>query len=148
MKLSIISKCLSSISSVSKPNFDEMQRLNIIERSASKCDDIGAILLNDGDGTLVGNIRIVARDDQQKIVRAIYGKWIGEDEDCSWAKLAWCLRRVRLNPLATEIEQCFRLPQRQHPMPYQQQQQQQQHPMPYQQQDAASNVNVTVSTNQ
>ena len=107
---------------ISKPNFDEMQKLNIIVKSASKYDDIGAILLKEKEGEEVGNMRAVARDDPQKIVRAIYQQWMQEDEDCSWEKLVWCLRRVRLNPLATEIEQCFRLPQRQHPMPYQQQQ--------------------------
>ena len=96
--------------SVSRPNFPEMQKLNIIAKSASKCDDIGAILLNDEDGTLVGNMRAVARGDEQKTVRAIYKQWMQEDEDCSWAKLAWCFRRVSLNPLAAVIEQHFGLP--------------------------------------
>ena len=78
---------------LSRPNFTEMHQLNIIVRSASKCDDIGAILLNDEDGALVGNFREVARDDPQKIVRSIYQQWMREDEHFSWAKLAWCLRR-------------------------------------------------------
>ena len=45
----------------SRPNFTEMQQLNIIVRSASKCDDIGAILLNDEDGALVGNFKEMTR---------------------------------------------------------------------------------------
>ena len=87
-----------------------MQKLKIIAKSANKYREIGDILLKDGDGTEVGNMKTVERDNPQLIVRAIYKQWMQEDEHCSWAKLAWCLRRVSLNPLAADIEQRYGLP--------------------------------------
>ncbi|CAI8010211.1 hypothetical protein GBAR_LOCUS6741 [Geodia barretti] len=40
----------------------------------------------------------------------IYERWIQENEDHSWKKLALCFGDVQLNPLARDIEQHFGFP--------------------------------------
>ena len=88
----------------------EGRSVRIIERSASKYRDIGTILLKDDTGAVVQAIQETARDNPVEAVRMIYEKWIQEDEDHSWKKLAKCFRDVQLNPLARDIEQHFGLP--------------------------------------
>ena len=83
--------------------------IRILTRSAVKYRDIGTILLKDS-GAIVEAIRETARDNPVVAVRMIYERWIQEDEDHSWKKLAKCFRDVQLNPLARDIEQHFGLP--------------------------------------
>ena len=86
------------------------QHIRIIETSAVKYRDIGTILLKDDTGAIVTGIAQTARDNSFEAVRMIYERWIQENEDHSWKKLIQCLRKVRLNSLAGEIEQHFTLP--------------------------------------
>ena len=86
------------------------RHIRILERSAMKYRDIGTILLKDDTGAIVTGIAQTARDNSFVAVRMIYEKWIQENEDHSWKKLALCLRDVQLNPLARDIEQHFTLP--------------------------------------
>ena len=82
----------------------EGQSIRILERSASKYRDIGAILLKDNTGAIVEAIRETALGNPVDAIRKIYEKWIQEEEDHSWKKLAKCFRDVELNPLARDIE--------------------------------------------
>ena len=88
----------------------EGRSIRILERSALKYRDIGTILLKDDTGVIVEAIRETARDNPVLAVRMIYERWLGEDEDHSWKKLAKCFRDVQLNSLARDIEQHFGLP--------------------------------------
>ena len=72
--------------------------------------DIGAILLKDETGAAVRAISMTTHDNPVDAVRMIYERWLGEDEDHSWKKLAKCFRYVQLNSLAKDIEQHFGLP--------------------------------------
>ena len=84
--------------------------IRILDRSAVKYREIGAILLKDDTGAIVEAIREGALGDPIKAITVIYGKWIQEHENHSWKTLARCLRDVQLNPLAIEIERHFGLP--------------------------------------
>ena len=86
------------------------QVIRILERSADKYRDIGIVLLNDDTGVVVEAIREAAQDNPVVAVRKIYERWLGEDKDHSWKKLAKCFRDVQLNSLARDIEQHFGLP--------------------------------------
>ena len=86
--------------------------IRILEMSAVKYRDIGAILLKDDTGAVVERIRETVQGDSVVAVRKIYEKWLGEDEDHSWKKLAKCFRDVQLNSLAKDIEQHFGLSSR------------------------------------
>ena len=88
----------------------EGRSIRILERSALKYRDIGTILLKDDTGVIVEAIRETARDNPVVAVRMIYERWIQEDKDHSWKKLAKCFRDIQLNPLASDIEQHFGLP--------------------------------------
>ena len=83
--------------------------INIIEESASKYREIGAILLDDRHGVKVKNIRDSMGSDIVA-VREIYRQWMQEDMNYSWIKLTQCFRDCKLNILAHEIEQHFGLP--------------------------------------
>ena len=84
--------------------------IRILEMSAVKYRDIGAILLKDDTGALVETIREAVLGEPIVAVRKIYEKWLEEDENHSWKKLAKCFRDVQLNSLAKDIEQHFGLP--------------------------------------
>ena len=86
--------------------------IRILEKSAVKYRDIGAILLKDDTGAVVETIMEAALGKPIEAVRKIYEKWLGEDEDHSWKKLAKCFRDVQLNSLAKDIELHFGLPSR------------------------------------
>ena len=86
------------------------QVIRILESSAEKYKDIGIILLKDDTGAVVEAITKTALGNPIEAVRMIYEKWLQEDEDHSWKKLAECFRNVQLNPLARDIEQHFGLP--------------------------------------
>ncbi|CAI8057627.1 hypothetical protein GBAR_LOCUS31405 [Geodia barretti] len=83
------------------------RRIRILERSAMKYRDIGTILLKDDTGAIVPSIQQTALGNPVEAVRMIYERWIQENEDHSWKKLAQCFRDVQLNPLARDIEQRF-----------------------------------------
>ena len=84
--------------------------IRILDDSAVKYEDIGTILLKDHSGARVRAITKTALGDTVVAVRMIYERWIQEDEDHSWKKLAKCFRDVQLNSLASDIEQHFGLP--------------------------------------
>ena len=84
--------------------------IRILDNSAVKYEDIGTFLLKDRSGARVMAITRTARDNPVVAVRMIYERWIREDEDHSWKKLAKCFRDVQLNSLAKDIEQHFGLP--------------------------------------
>ena len=86
------------------------QHIRIIETSAVKYQDIGTILLKDDTGAIVTSIQQTALGNPVEAVRMIYERWIQENEDHSWKKLALCFRDVQLSPLARDIEQHFGLP--------------------------------------
>ena len=87
----------------------EGRSIRILERSAEKYRDIGTFLLNDDTGAVVKAIQETALGNPVEAVRKIYERWLGEDEDHSWKKLAKCFRDVQLNSLARDIEQHFGL---------------------------------------
>ena len=108
---------------VSKPNMITLRRLsthngviNIIQQSAARYRDIGILLLNDGNGTIVRGIEVSARGDPAAAVDMIYTRWMEEDVDYSWKKLTQCFRDCGLNSLASDIEQHFMLPSPQQSM--------------------------------
>ena len=86
------------------------RHIMVLERSAMKYRDIGTILLKDDTGAIVTSIQQTALGNPVEAVRMIYERWIQENEDHSWKKLAQCFRDVQLNPLARDIEQHFGLP--------------------------------------
>ena len=83
--------------------------IRILEESAVKFRDIGALLLRDDTGAKVSAIAKTAFGDQFEAVRMIYEKWMEEYEDHSWKKLIKCLRDVQLNSLARDLELHFGL---------------------------------------
>ena len=84
--------------------------IRILQESAVKFRDIGALLLSDDNGARVSAIAKTALGDQVEAVRMIYIEWMQEDEDRSWKKLIKCFRDVQLNYLARDIELHFQLP--------------------------------------
>ena len=82
----------------------------MIEESASKFYEIGAILLEDDSGSYIKSIELKEKGDSKAIMREIYMKWLNEDEHCSWKTLCYCFRQCSLNALARRIEKYFRLP--------------------------------------
>jgi hypothetical protein len=82
-------------------------KIRIMDKSAVKYRDIGAVLLNADD---VSNIEMTARGVPVESVRMIYQEWMRKDEHASWKKLTECFRTVELNALARDIEQHFGLP--------------------------------------
>lgn len=82
--------------------------INIIEESASKYPEIGAVLLNDRSGEKVKNIE--GGRSGAEAVREIYRVWMHKDVNCSWEKLTQCFRDCDLIVLAREIEKHFGLP--------------------------------------
>ena len=83
--------------------------LKIVEESAHKYREIGIILLKDKTGTKVNAIDREMKGVPVDAVREIYSRWLMEDEDHSWKKLALCLRDCDLNVLAKAIEEHFGL---------------------------------------
>ena len=81
----------------------------ILEESAVKFRQIGALLLRDDTGAIVSAIAYTAFGNHVEAVRMIYEKWMQEDEDHSWKKLIQCFRDVQLNSLARDLELHFRL---------------------------------------
>ena len=81
--------------------------INIIQRSAVHCRQIGNILLNDRYGD-----RFDYRDREKAvdIVGEVYEAWLAEDPNCSWVTLTDCFRQCGLHSLARAIEQHFGLP--------------------------------------
>ena len=67
---------------------------------------LGNILLNSPDGTAVKIIELKHRDPYD-IVYDIFQKWLTSDATATWKKLVQCLRDVKLNTLAKDIEDCL-----------------------------------------
>ena len=86
------------------------RKIKILQESAGKFRDIGALLLRDDTGARVSGIANAALGDQVEAVRNIYIEWMQEDEDHSWKKLIKCFRDVELNSLARDLELHFQLP--------------------------------------
>ena len=84
--------------------------IKVIEESACKFYEIGAILLNDNSGSKTKSIELKEKGDSKAVMREIYMKWLQEDEQCSWKTLCYCFRECSLNDLARRIEKYFRLP--------------------------------------
>ena len=85
------------------------RELKIVEESACNYREIGTNLLNDKTGKIVSAIEKAADGVPEKALHTIYSRWITEDEDHSWRKLAQCLRDCDLNVLASNIEKHFGL---------------------------------------
>jgi hypothetical protein len=85
------------------------REIRILVESAAKYTEIGAFLLKDDTGAIVGAIANTAFRDQVEAVRMIYVQWMQEDEDHSWEKLIQCFRDVQLNSLARDLELHFGL---------------------------------------
>ena len=83
--------------------------IRILEESAAKFRQIGALLLRDDTGAIVSGIAYTAFGNHVEAVRMIYEKWMREDEDHSWKKLIQCFRDVQLNSLARDLELHFGL---------------------------------------
>ena len=83
--------------------------IRILQESAVKFRDIGALLLRDDAGARVSGIAN-SFGNPVEAVRMIYIEWMQEDEDRSWKKLIKCFRDVQLNYLARDIELHFQLP--------------------------------------
>jgi hypothetical protein len=81
--------------------------IRIMDKSAVKYRDIGAVLLNQDD---VSNIEMMARGNPVEAVRMVYQEWMRKDERRSWEKLTKCFRKVTLSALAGDIERHFGLP--------------------------------------
>ena len=109
--------CYFSIfhSVVEKPDLINLQRFpleiegnkNIIARAALQYKCIGAILLNDKDGAIIGGL--TASNEPQEIMYKIFQKWVCEDTECSWPKLVECMRHCELSVLAKQIEDALQL---------------------------------------
>ena len=84
--------------------------IRILQESAVKLGNIGAILLKDNTGARVSAIAKTALGDQDEAVRMIYQQWMQEYEDHSWKNLIQCFRYVQLNSLAGDLELHFGLP--------------------------------------
>ena len=65
---------------------------------------LGNILLNSPDGAAVQIIEMRHRGDPYDIVYDIFQKWLTRDVTATWKKLVQCLRDVKLNTLAKDIE--------------------------------------------
>ena len=80
---------------------------NIVARAASQYKCIGAILLNDKDGTLISGL--TASSDQKEIMHKIFEKWVREDTQCSWQKLINCMKECELIVLAQQMDDALQL---------------------------------------
>ena len=80
--------------------------IRILEESAVKYTESGALLLRDDTGEIVSAIE---QSDRVKTVEIIYKQWMQEDKDHSWKKLIQCFRDVQLNSLARDLELHFGL---------------------------------------
>ena len=85
--------------------------INIMEETSTSYRDIGTILLKDGKGAIVDAIEESVKGEPLKAVHMIYARWMREDVDYSWRKLAQCFRDCGLNVLASNIEGHFGLQQ-------------------------------------
>ncbi|CAI8056152.1 hypothetical protein GBAR_LOCUS30592 [Geodia barretti] len=85
------------------------REIRILQESAVKFRDIGALLLRDDTGARVSGIAN-SFGNHVEAVRMIYVEWMQEDEDHSWKKLIKCFRDVQLNSLARDLELHFRIP--------------------------------------
>ena len=99
---------LDLVSLQSFPYPIEGKSINIIARVADKHRQIGTLLLRDGEGTKVGNIRATARDNPEVTMYEIFCKWLKEDAECSWESLLFCLRKCELHNLANSIEDALK----------------------------------------
>ena len=115
--------CLSSVytillfiySVVEKPDLINLQSFpfdiegskNIIARVAVQYKCIGAVLLNDKDGTIIAGL--TASNEPRDITYNIFQKWVCEDTECSWPKLIKCMRQCELSALAKQIEDALQL---------------------------------------
>ena len=79
-----------------------MKKIKVIAQCSAYYAKIGHHLLNDTDGSIVTSLE--HKQDPEKILNEIFGKWLREDADHSWKKLIQCLRRCNLNSIASGIE--------------------------------------------
>ena len=87
--------------------FDIEGSKNIIARVAVQYKCIGAVLLNDKDGTIIAGL--TASNEPRDITYNIFQKWVCEDTECSWPKLIKCMRQCELSALAKQIEDALQL---------------------------------------
>ena len=81
--------------------------INIIQRSAVRCRQIGILLLNDRYGD---RFDYENREKVKGIMREVYEAWLADDPNSSWVTLTDCFRQCGLQSLARSIEQHFGLP--------------------------------------
>ena len=80
--------------------------VNILERIAVKCHNLGICLLKDDTGAITSNIEAQYRPDQTRISEAILQRWLEGTgrKPQSWATLVTVLKEIDLAVLANEIE--------------------------------------------
>ena len=86
--------------------------INIISRVGTKYDELGVILLNDSDESIVDAIKHDCRE-AAKITKEILKRWIrGEGKQpVTWKTLTDTLRVIQLTELASIIDHSLSLPQ-------------------------------------
>ena len=84
--------------------------VNILERIAVKCHNLGICLLKDDTGAITSNIEAQYRPDQTRISEAILQRWLEGTgrKPQSWATLVTVLKEIDLAVLANEIENNLR----------------------------------------
>ena len=84
--------------------------INILERIAVKCHNLGIRLLKDNTGALTSNIEAQYRPDRTRISEAILQRWLEGTgrKPQSWATLVTVLKEIDLAVLAKEIEDNLR----------------------------------------
>ena len=85
--------------------------INIISRVGTKYDELGVILLNDSDESIVDAIKHDCRE-AAKITKEILKRWIrGEGKQpVTWKTLTDTLRVIQLTELASIIDHSLSLP--------------------------------------
>ena len=82
------------------------KNLTIIQRTSIRYTNLAMFLLNDDNCDMVDGLEEKCHHDPEKIVRAVYKKWISGTgrKPVTWQTLVGVLRDIELNTLADEIE--------------------------------------------
>ena len=82
------------------------KNLSIIQRTGTRYTKLAMFLLDDDNCEIVDSLMEKYRDDPEKIVTAVYKKWISGTgrKPVTWQTLLDVLREIELNSLAEEIE--------------------------------------------
>ena len=87
-------------SGASRPSMPELLHLKVPERVGQEYFKFGVLLLNDGDGSKMDDIK-----GSDNTMRMILKEWLrGQGESVTWKTLIDTLRACKLSSLATDVE--------------------------------------------